>query len=198
MFSNDSCFQSQICWANKCNGSDTVCQALVTDPTVCDCSASSRRALLLPEGGKLSVDTCFCRTPSPQLHLESEFLPGSPWRHGRCPEQTLHSWIRPKLKPNTRKHRTSPRYKVTFFLMDPTECLPLLTWEREQIQFPKRCALYLFTIPDDGQRPQTQRFWVNSSSIVSTISSVTRNLLCTLNCSKCRVSYSANINTFTK
>jgi hypothetical protein len=44
-------------------------------------------------------------------------------------------------------------------------------WGRTQNQLPKRCVPLVFRIPDDGQSPKTQKFWV-LYTIVRTVSNI--------------------------
>jgi hypothetical protein len=38
--------------------------------------------------------------------------------------------------------------------------LPPLTWGWKQVKFPKSSVFLLIVIPNDGQSPETQRFWL--------------------------------------
>jgi hypothetical protein len=49
-------------------------------------------------------------------------------------------------------------------LSEEHKCLPPLTCRRKQIQFLKCCASIL-RIPDYGQSPETERFWVKRSCL---------------------------------
>jgi hypothetical protein len=90
----------------------------------------------------------------------------------RWPRGTLYPQKLPLTSPTSGGHSVgivlSRAQTMEFFFVfteitaegdpsPPPSRLPL-TWKRSQ--FTKRCILYLFRIPGDGQSPQTQRFWM--------------------------------------